>query len=97
MTEFFDKLRVDRKLDEALSIMKEISDPIISSRIQGIVALHFSDVPLDKIVLSEMLAPDHKAAVSAQPSGFIEAVHPVAQGLPVHAADPSGAGSVHAV
>jgi hypothetical protein len=56
MTEFFDKLRVDRKLDEALQLMKEIQDPSISSRVKGIVALSFSEVSLDKIALTEVLA-----------------------------------------
>lgn len=55
MTEFFDKLRIDRKLDEALQLMKDIDDPVIASRIKGIVALTFSDVPLDKLALSDML------------------------------------------
>ena len=32
MTEFFDKLRVDRKLDEALRLMTEIPDPRSSSQ-----------------------------------------------------------------
>jgi hypothetical protein len=56
MTEFFDKLRIDRKLDEALQLMKDIDDPAIASRIRGVVALTFSDVPLDKLVLGDMLA-----------------------------------------
>ncbi len=60
MTEFFDKLRVDRKLDEDLALMKGLKDPIISSRIQGIVALHFSDVPLDKVLLSETFTTEPK-------------------------------------
>jgi hypothetical protein len=60
MTEFFDKLRVDRKLDEALQLMKDIGDPVIASRIKGVVALSFSDVSLEKLALSEMLSsPDH--------------------------------------
>jgi hypothetical protein len=56
MTEFFDKLRVDRKLDEALQLMKDIHDPIIASRIKGVVALTFADVALDKLSLTEMLS-----------------------------------------
>jgi hypothetical protein len=55
MTEFFDKLRVDRKLDEALHLMKEIQDPSLASRIKGIIALSFSEVALDKLVLTEVL------------------------------------------
>jgi hypothetical protein len=56
MTEFFDKLRVDRKLDEALRLMSEIPDPTIASRIKGIVALTFSEVAIDNSILSAMLS-----------------------------------------
>lgn len=56
MTEFFDKLRVDRKLDEALRLMKEIDDATIASKVKGVVALTFSDVALDKLTLTELLS-----------------------------------------
>lgn len=55
MTEFFDKLRVDRKLDEALQLMKEIDDTAVASKVRGVVALTFSEVALDKLVLNDLL------------------------------------------
>jgi hypothetical protein len=61
MTEFFDKLRVDRKLDEALRLISEIPDPVIASRIKGIVALTFSEVATDSAVLNAMLASSERS------------------------------------
>ncbi len=55
MTEFFDKLRVDRKLDEALRLMSDISDPIVASCVKGIAALTFAEVTMDSAVLGAML------------------------------------------
>lgn len=67
MTEFFDKLRVDRKLDEALKLMSEILDPIIASRIKGIVALAFSEVSTDKAILNAMLSKSEHPDLVAEP------------------------------
>ena len=47
MTEFFDKLRTDRKLDESLKLAETISDSIVSSRLKAILALHFAEAPVD--------------------------------------------------
>jgi hypothetical protein len=61
MVEFFDKLRVDRKLDEALSLIGKIEDPVIASRVKSIVALSFSDVVLKGDIVNATLfdlAPD---------------------------------------
>lgn len=46
MTEFFDKLRMDRKLDEALKLAEQIPEPLVSSRLKAVLALHFVDVKL---------------------------------------------------
>lgn len=54
MVDFFDKLRVDRKLDEALSLLSTIDDPLISSKARSIVALNFADVPLEASTLASM-------------------------------------------
>ncbi len=67
MTEFFDKLRVDRKLDEALRLMSEIPDPVIASRIKGIVALTFSEVETDNAVLNAMLSSPERPALILEP------------------------------
>jgi hypothetical protein len=65
MTEFFDKLRVDRKLDEALLLMKQMQDPTMASRVQGIVALSFCDVGLDKMTLADLLGVTEKPISSS--------------------------------
>ena len=56
MTEFFDKLRIDRKLDEALKLIKDIEDPVISSRVKATIILSFSDVSTDNLSLSGILS-----------------------------------------
>lgn len=71
MTEFFDKLRVDRKLDEALKLMNDISDPNISSWIKGVVALAFSEVGTNGEVLAAVLskaAPDNVQLAAPNPT-----------------------------
>jgi hypothetical protein len=53
MTEFFDKLRVDRKLDEALKFANEITDPKIQSSLKAVLALSFAEVKsADEMLLS---------------------------------------------
>lgn len=47
MTEFFDKLRTDRKLDEALKLADAITDPAVSSRLRALLALHFAEVSVE--------------------------------------------------
>jgi hypothetical protein len=58
MVEFFDKLRVDRKLDEALALISKIEDKSISGRVRGIIAMNFSEVPLDQNILKAMFLND---------------------------------------
>ena len=55
MAEFFDKLRSDRKLEEALRLIENVSDSTIASRSKSIIALKFSDITLDHPVLEELL------------------------------------------
>jgi|GEM_PF-3069450 hypothetical protein len=44
MTEFFDRLRIDRKVDEALRLAAEIEDIATSSSLKAMLALSFADV-----------------------------------------------------
>lgn len=69
MTEFFDKLRIDRKLDESLGLLKEIDDPLIASRIRGVIALSFSDVSFDKLPIDDLLKVD---TVKGNPSSVLK-------------------------
>lgn len=54
------KLREEQKFDETLNIAKEVAkeieNPLIASRVRAIIALSFSDVPMDRISLSQLFA-----------------------------------------
>jgi hypothetical protein len=56
MTEFFDKLRTDRKLDESLKLVEAISDPSTSSRVKALLALHFADLPIELPLFESVVA-----------------------------------------
>lgn len=45
MLEFFDKLREDRRLDEALVLINGISDDELRARVQSSLVLNFANVP----------------------------------------------------
>lgn len=55
MTQFFDKLRTDRSLDESLNLSHDISDPLVQSRLQALLALDFAEVKLTDGILSAVL------------------------------------------
>jgi hypothetical protein len=59
MTDFFDKLRTDRKLDESLKLAEAISDVSVSGKLKAMLALHFADVPVQ--------LPLFESVVSVQP------------------------------
>jgi hypothetical protein len=44
MVEFFDRLRVDKKLDDALDLTQQIDDEAIKSRLKVLLALDFAGV-----------------------------------------------------
>jgi hypothetical protein len=55
MATFFDKLRTDRKLDESLHLVSDVSDKLLQSRLQLLLALNFADVKVaDGTLLSVM-------------------------------------------
>lgn len=58
MTEFFDKLRIDRKLDESLALLNRIEDSLIVSRLRGIIALSFSEVSFEKFQIDDLFKTD---------------------------------------
>jgi TRADD-N domain-containing protein len=45
MFDFFERLREDRKLDEALTLLRNTPDEQIRSRVQAAMVLHFAGVP----------------------------------------------------
>jgi hypothetical protein len=56
MTEFFDKLRTDRKLDECLKLANLISDPVVGGRLQALLALHFAEIKIDLPLFQSLVA-----------------------------------------
>jgi len=58
MTEFFDKLRVDRKLDESLRVLNAIHDKTVASRVRALLALNFADVDVGNDVFQQIVAGD---------------------------------------
>jgi hypothetical protein len=54
MTDFFEKLRVDAKLDDALKLLNEIHDPRIGSNVKALLAIKLADVQLEKEDIREL-------------------------------------------
>jgi hypothetical protein len=79
MSEFFDKLRVDRKLDECLKLANDIDDPKIQSSLKAVLALSFAEVGSASQMLPSVLgssnAPTGSPSVVAA-SAAREAVVP---------------------
>ena len=48
MASFFDKLRLDRKLDESLKMVKEIPDASLKARVMAALVLSFAEVKADE-------------------------------------------------
>lgn len=51
MTEFFDKLRADRKLEESLNLASQVPDQILQSRLKIIIAMNLADVKSSEAIL----------------------------------------------
>ncbi len=66
MTEFFEKLRADRKLDESLELIEKIPNQAIQSKVKAIMTLEFAGIKLnDNISLENLL--NTKVAFSSVP------------------------------
>jgi hypothetical protein len=55
MTEFFDKLRTDRKLDESLKLVEAIGDAPIGSNLRALLAINFAEIKIDKELYDSVL------------------------------------------
>jgi hypothetical protein len=55
MTEFFDKLRIDRKLDESLNLVGAIGDKELQGRMQALLALNFVEVDELRDIVREIV------------------------------------------
>lgn len=58
MSEFFDKLRIDRKLKESLRLCGDIHNPDLRDRLRTMIALNFSDVAPKDEILAAILGID---------------------------------------
>lgn len=56
MTEYFDKLRIDRKFDESLQLSDKIPDTSVQSRLKVLMALNFAGVSPPESVVREILS-----------------------------------------
>lgn len=56
MSDFFDKLRADRKINESLILVEKIPDKFIQSRAKAMMALSFVGIELDDKVLASILS-----------------------------------------
>ena len=61
MSEFFDKARMDRKLDESLVLASQIDDDAIAARLRAYLAMSFAEVEPSKeklqAIMSETVPP----------------------------------------
>jgi hypothetical protein len=55
MTEFFDKLRTDRKLDESLKLVDAIPDVQVGSNLKALLAISFADIKIDRTIYESVL------------------------------------------
>ncbi|BCJ71741.1 hypothetical protein CS0771_12850 [Catellatospora sp. IY07-71] len=51
MSAFFDKLRDDRRTEDAVDLMREVDDPALRARLQAMLSLHFAGLPADVSLL----------------------------------------------
>ncbi|WP_318400394.1 TRADD-N-associated membrane domain-containing protein [Photobacterium leiognathi] len=65
MTEFFDKLRTDRKLDESLKVLEQIEDKDISSRVKALLALNFAEINVSDDVFRRVVSMESITASTA--------------------------------
>ena len=63
MSEFFDRLRADRKLDESLRLVESIERKDLADEVRVMLSLHFAEAPLTEAVLSRAL-PGRSAHLS---------------------------------
>ena len=74
MTDFFDKLRVDRKLDESLGLLSQIEDKTVSSRTKALLALNFAEVKITddlfrRVVSFDGSTSDHRVITKLHENG----------------------------
>lgn len=68
MTEFFDRLRTDRKLDESLRLVDGVPDKTLQSRLQVLMALNFAQVNSSDGILKMVMDLEDRDLVRTQAS-----------------------------
>jgi hypothetical protein len=60
MVDFFDKLRVDRKLDEALRLASSVDDKKTGSNLKALLSLNFAEIAVDRELFETVIrdSPD---------------------------------------
>ncbi len=66
MSDFFDKLRLDRKLDEALKLANEIEDTHISSNLKAFLSINFAEVHADLAAFTSVIGAGASAIAKDQ-------------------------------
>lgn len=69
MVAFFDRLRSDRKLDEALRLAQAVDDPTLKNRLQTVLAVHFADVKPTDNFLTELIQLNGSQTQAEQKNG----------------------------
>lgn len=63
MSEFFDRLRVDRKLDESLRLIGTIEDKEIAGRSQALLAINLAEIRLDGPIFERIITGSYKKQI----------------------------------
>jgi hypothetical protein len=74
MVQFFDRLRVDRSLDESLNLAQSITDPLIRSRLQTLLAVRLAQATAtDEVLRTVMAATATESVQVASPEAEADA------------------------
>jgi hypothetical protein len=55
MVDFFDKLRVDRKLDEALRLASSVDDKTTASNLKALLSMNFAKIAIDRALFESVI------------------------------------------
>jgi hypothetical protein len=55
MTEFFDKLRTDRKFEESLKLANQIPDDLLKSKIKILLSINFADIKASDDIVNSLI------------------------------------------
>jgi hypothetical protein len=68
MTEFFDKLRTDRKLDESLALVSEMGNNGTATRVKALLCLNFAEIDV-KDDLFRQVVGEHRLETQKSTTG----------------------------